>query len=425
MQKQTLLTSPAKKPIEIESKFLSSKERQINWIHASLLILTPVFAIIGLFVTHITLPTLILSVLMYFWTGLGITGGYHRLWSHRAFSANYFIRLALCLGGAGAFEGSAKWWCRNHRAHHRYTDTDKDPYNAKKGFWYAHMGWMLEKQNAKTIGFADITDLQKDSMIVWQHKYYPIIAISIGILLPTFIAGLGWGDWAGGFFYASMWRMVFVHHATFFVNSLAHTFGDKSFSDHHTAFDSFITAILTLGEGYHNYHHEFPSDYRNGIRFWQYDPTKWMIKGLNFLGWTFELKYMSEEEIMKAKMQMAQRNLDEEKARLHYGKKVDHLPLMSWEDIRQMVSETEKQGGVGTCPVIIDGIVHDVKTFVHEHPGGRQTLLNYVGQDVTAIFNGGGVVHNHSKEARKFLVAMKIGILDENSKHEAQKEKGA
>jgi stearoyl-CoA desaturase (delta-9 desaturase) len=388
-----------------ESGFLSSSTKtEINWFHTAMLTGIPAIALYGLFTTTIQLNTFVLAVIMYFWTGLGITAGYHRLWSHRAFQATWIVRFLLCLGGAAAFEGSAKWWCRNHRAHHRYTDTEKDPYNAKRGFFYSHLGWMLTKQKVKDIGFANITDLQKDPMIVWQHRFYLWISLTIGVALPVAIGSL-WGDARGAYFYAVAARVFFVHHATFFVNSLAHTLGDKTFSDLHTAFDSFITAILTLGEGYHNYHHEFPSDYRNGIRVYHYDPTKWLIKGLSLFGLTYNLKCMSEEEIEKARLQMQQRHLDQEKAKISYGKKFDKLPSLSWDDVNKRVTNGEKL-------VVIDNIVHDVASFVHEHPGGRQTLLNYVGTDATEFFEGREGLHTHSKEARKYLFAMRIGSLD-------------
>jgi len=403
---------PAKADIPRDSGFVNTSSGfQINWIHTALLTVTPILAVFGLITTPIRLPTLLWAVLMYFWTGLGITGGYHRLWSHRAYSARYPVRLLLCLGGAAAFEGSIKWWCRNHRAHHRYTDTDKDPYNARRGFWYAHLGWMLQKQNVKQIGYADISDLQRDPMVQWQHKHYAAVSLIVGVVFPSVVAAL-WGDLLGGFFFACMMRTVFVHHATFFVNSLAHTLGDKTFSDLHTAFDSFITAILTLGEGYHNYHHEFPQDYRNGIRFYQYDPTKWFIRALATVGLTYNLKEMGEDEIVKARLQMRQRSLDKELARLQFGKRFDSLPLVSWEQFQSRVA-------AGEMLVVIEGIVHDVKNFVHEHPGGRQTLLNYVGTDATPEFNGRDGVefpfHTHSKEARKYLFAMRVGTIAESA----------
>jgi len=394
------------KDVPKESGFVSTTGKtEINWIHTGMLVGVPIIALIGVFTTTPKIETVIFAIIMYFWTGLGITAGYHRLWSHRAYQASWIVRFLLCIGGAAAFEGSAKWWCRNHRAHHRYTDTDKDRYNAKKGFFYSHLGWMLVKQKVNNIGFADITDLQKDPMIQWQHKYYLHISLGVGVVLPTLIGAL-WGDALGAYFYAVAVRIFFVHHATFFVNSLAHNFGDKTYSDLHTAFDSFITAVLTLGEGYHNYHHEFPSDYRNGIKIYHYDPTKWLIKGLSLFGLTYNLKSMADDEIQKAKLQMKQRELDWERAKVTLGKNFDKLPTISWDQIKTRVAQGEKL-------VVIDNIAHDVSSFVHEHPGGRQTLLNHVGTDATAFFEGlEGKNHKHSKEARAYLYAMRIAKLE-------------
>jgi stearoyl-CoA desaturase (delta-9 desaturase) len=386
--------------------FVATSDQEINWAHTILLTVTPFLALMGLLFVRPKFETVIFTIVMYFWAGLGITGGYHRLWSHRAYSASFPVRLFLCIGGAAAFEGSAKWWCRNHRAHHRYTDTEKDPYNAKNGFWYSHMGWMLVKQNAKKIGYADISDLQKDPMINWQHKYYPYISIGAGIVFPTLFAGLVWGDYLGGYFYAAILKLVIVHHATFCVNSLAHWYGEKSFSDHHTAFDSVVTAVLTLGEGYHNYHHEFPADYRNGIRYFHYDPTKWFIGFLSLFGLTYDLKQIPEDEIKKARIQMAQRAVDHEAATFKFGKEFNKLPVMSFKEFKEKTAQ-------GKSLVILDDIVHDVSSFVHEHPGGRQTLLNWVGTDVTRMFNGeDGSTHVHSKEARKFLGPIRVAKLN-------------
>jgi len=392
-----------------KSAFMSEKDKfEINWVHVAILVVPPSLALYGSFTTALRWETFIWSVLMYFWTGMGITAGYHRLWSHRAFSARWIVRMWLVIGGAAAFEGSAKWWCRNHRAHHRYTDTDKDPYNAKKGFLYSHLGWMVEKQKLNAVGFADISDLHRDSMIMWQHKYYPIISIFFGIVMPTLVGGL-WGDMRGAYFYASMWRMVFVHHATFCVNSLAHWYGDKTFSDFHTAWDSWVTAVLTLGEGYHNYHHEFPSDYRNGIRYYQYDPTKWLIKGLSLFGLTYNLRMMETNEIEKARLQMIQRHIDEDVSRLKFGKGIDHLPSMPWEDLSARINKGEKL-------IVIENVVYDVQSFVDQHPGGRQTLLNVLGKDVTSLFKGVDAEHEHTKEAYKFLAAMRVAVVREDHK---------
>jgi stearoyl-CoA desaturase (delta-9 desaturase) len=388
-----------------ETGFTSWKDgKEINWFHTGLLTITPALAIYGLATTKPAVPTVIFAIFMYFWTGMGITAGYHRLWSHRAYRAHWIVRMMLCLGGAAAFEGSIKWWCRNHRAHHRYTDTDKDPYNARRGFWYSHLGWMLVKQNAKQIGRADITDLQRDPMVDWQHRHYAALALGVGIAFPTLLCWL-WGDVWGGFFFACMMRCVFVHHATFFVNSLAHSFGEKTFSAYHTSFDSLLTAVLTLGEGYHNYHHEFPQDYRNGIRAFHYDPTKWLIATLAWMGLAYDLKTVPEQEIRKAQLQMHQHRLDEHRAALH---RREGLPAMTWTELQRGVSE-------GQQLIVIEGDVYDVAGFVHEHPGGRQTLLAFVGKDCTRLFQGlegsDKVAHEHTRHARGFLDRLRVATL--------------
>jgi stearoyl-CoA desaturase (delta-9 desaturase) len=143
----------------------------------------------------------------------GITAGYHRLWAHRSYNASKPFQYLLALAGAGAVQGSIKWWSRGHRAHHRYTDTDLDPYNAHKGFWYAHVGWMLVKPRRKP-GVADISDLSKNEIVRWQHKYYVYLLLLMGFIVPTVVAGLGWGDWKGGYFYAAAARLLFVHHVS-------------------------------------------------------------------------------------------------------------------------------------------------------------------------------------------------------------------
>jgi hypothetical protein len=141
----------------------------------------------------------------------GITAGYHRLWAHRAYNASKPLQYVLAMAGAGAVEGSIRWWSRGHRAHHRYTDTDLDPYNAHQGFWYSHIGWMLLKPRRKP-GVADISDLSKNEVVRWQHRWYISLLLLFGFVVPTAVPGLFWGDWKGGYFFAATARLVFVHH---------------------------------------------------------------------------------------------------------------------------------------------------------------------------------------------------------------------
>jgi stearoyl-CoA desaturase (Delta-9 desaturase) len=248
---------------------------------------------------------------------------------------------------------------------------------------YAHLGWMILKQNPKRIGRTDITDLNADPLIRAQHKYYGLVVLVMGFLLPAAVAGLAWGDWRGGFYYAGIARLIFVHHATFCVNSLAHWLGDQPFDDRHSPKDHIFTAFVTLGEGYHNYHHSYPSDYRNAIQWWQYDPTKWLIQVMFYLGLASGLKEFSSNEIQKGMLQQQQKKLDQWRAKLDWGIPLDRLPVMEFEEFQEQAK---------TRPLIlVAGVVHDVGAFVKEHPGGVALISSGIGKDMTGAFNGGNL----------------------------------
>lgn len=151
--------------------------------------------------------------------------GYHRLWSHTSYTATPVLQYVLALLGAGSIQGSIRWWSRNHRAHHRYVDTAKDPYSAHLGFMYSHMGWLVFKQNPKRVGRVEVADLNNDAVVTWQHKWFVPIALGMALGLPAAVAGLAWGDWWGGLVYAGIGRLFVVQQATFCVNSLAHWLG--------------------------------------------------------------------------------------------------------------------------------------------------------------------------------------------------------
>ncbi len=177
------------------------------------------------------------------------------------------------------------------------------------------MGWLLWKRDEITeddigplsVNGVDISDLKKDPLLVMQHKYYGIFATSLGLILPMCIAGYFWNDWSGGFFYAAMAKSVVLQHCTFFINSLAHTWGDATYSDQKTPRDSYLVSLFTFGEGYHNFHHEFPYDYRNGLSWFHYDPGKWIIRSLHALGLTWNLKRFPSDLFNKGKLTMKQK----------------------------------------------------------------------------------------------------------------------
>ncbi len=312
--------------------------------------------------------------------------GYHRLWAHRSYSARLPLRIWLAAFGGGAIEDSIRTWSCDHRAHHRWTDTDKDPYSVHKGLLYAHIGWLVFKPDPNNVGFVDVRDLDKDPVVIWQHKHYKEVAVVMGFLLPCCVAGL-WGDWIGGLVYAGIVRMFTVQQSTFCVNSLAHYFGDQTFDDRNSPRDHVLTAFLTAGEGYHNFHHEFPSDYRNAIAWYQFDPTKWSIWLFKQVGLAHNLKEFRRNEIEKGRVQQEQKRLDRKHTQLQLP--LNRLPLIEWDDFEDMV-------GRGNSLVVIAGVVHDIEQFSTAHPGGKELIHSFVGKDATAVFNGG--VHNRKKK---------------------------
>ncbi|KAH7137670.1 hypothetical protein EDB81DRAFT_724730, partial [Dactylonectria macrodidyma] len=374
----------------------------INWLNTTLIIIIPIIGLISAYWVPLRLYTAIWVVIFYFNTSLGITAGYHRLWAHTSYKATTPLKIYLAAAGAGAVEGSIRWWSHGHRAHHRYTDTEKDPYSVRKGLLYSHIGWMVFKQNPKRQGRTDITDLNEDPIVVWQHRNYLKCVIFMAFVLPTIVAGFGWSDWLGGFVYAGILRICFVQQATFCVNSLAHWLGDQPFDDRNSPRDHLITALVTLGEGYHNFHHEFPSDYRNAIEWYQYDPTKWSIWIWKQLGLAYDLKQFRQNEIEKGRVQQMQKKLDQKCATLDWGTPLEQLPVVHWDDF---VADSKN----GKALIAIAGVIHNVLDFIKDHPGGKALISSAIGKDATAIFNGG--VYNHSNAAHNLLSTMRVGVL--------------
>lgn len=245
-------------------------------------------------------PLVALTLVLYVLTTWSITGGYHRLFSHRAYEAHPLLKFIYLFFGTAAFQGSALEWCADHRIHHRHTDTEKDPYNIKQGFWWAHIGWIFYEPGGRNLeDFPE--DLKKEPLFVFQFKHYGILAVICGFGMPTVIGAL-MGYPFGGFLFGGVLRMVLASQSTFLINSYAHTFGRRPYNNRQTARDSFILGVLAMGEGYHNYHHQFASDYRNGVRWYQWDPTKWSIRFFSWIGLTWRLKTIPKVEIIRARV---------------------------------------------------------------------------------------------------------------------------
>ena len=282
---------------------------KIIWLNVFVFLTTFLFAAIAVpyrAITHgFDMAEIVMAVICFIYCGMSITAGYHRLWSHKTYQAHWSLRFIFALGGAFALQNSALHWSSDHRIHHKHVDNnDKDPYSAKMGFWYSHIGWMLrEYQASRYSNYENVRDLQKDKIVMWQHKHYLVLSALMNFGVPL-IFGFINGDIISALLLVGVLRLVLSHHTTFFINSLAHIWGKQTYTDKNTARDNGFLAFFTFGEGYHNFHHIFENDYRNGIRWLQFDPTKWLIKGCEYLNLTSKLRVSPEDKIEKAKLSM-------------------------------------------------------------------------------------------------------------------------
>lgn len=240
------------------------------------------------------------AVVFLYLNGLSITGGYHRLWAHNAYEAHPALKVFFALWGAGALQNSILIWAADHRRHHRHVDdTEKDPYSASRGLWFSHIGWMLRWYVPGEPDFSNAQDLQRDKVVMWQHNNYVALTLLMNLGLPILL-GVALGDVIGTVLLVGLLRLVVNHHVTFFINSLAHFWGSQPYTESNSARDNGFLAFLTYGEGYHNYHHIFQADYRNGIRWWQWDPTKWMIAACSRIGLAKNLNRVPNFKIQRA-----------------------------------------------------------------------------------------------------------------------------
>lgn len=281
---------------------MSSRQKFI-WPNIIFFAITTVFAVAGcpLYIRRfgISVSEILLFVFYLMATGISITAGYHRFFSHATYKANPFIQFLFLFFGAAAFEQTALTWSSQHRDHHRFVDTDRDPYSIKKGFFYAHMGWLIFWEH--DINYENVQDLRKNKLVMHQHVHYYLWAVTAGILTPLFFGALS-GHFLGAFLFSVCLRLTVVYHSTFCINSICHMFGKATYDIYASAKDHWLVAFVTNGEGYHNFHHRFPSDYRNGVRWYQWDPSKWLIALMGRVKLAWDLKRISDYRILEARL---------------------------------------------------------------------------------------------------------------------------
>ena len=285
---------------------MSRLERNAN-IGAAILPFVAFLAAIVLLWNNLVGPSdLAIFAFMYLITGLGITVGYHRMLTHRAFDAPRPVRYTLASLGSMAVQGSVLDWVADHRKHHAFTDEDGDPHSphghgsglagALKGLWYAHMGWLFETQGAATKR-QYAKDLLADPGMRWISRHF-LGFIALGLLLPAALGFALTGTVRGaltGLLWGGFVRVFMVHHVTWSINSVCHFFGRRRFATDDQSTNVFWLAIPTLGESWHHNHHAFPRSAKQGLRWWEIDPSGLIISGLERVGLAYDVVRISPE----------------------------------------------------------------------------------------------------------------------------------
>ena len=337
----------------------TNKRGKYNWNMVILLTMIPLIGVFGtviyIYYNGVVWQEPLMFFVFWFLSGMGITMGYHRLFAHKAYKTNVFVEWLLMIFGSMALENTILKWCADHRVHHTKAETKEDPYSISEGFWHAHIGWIVKNAPEGDRRVRGVRDLKEKSAIKFQNKYYFSIGIIVGFLIPLAI-GFAYGRPIGAFLWAGFLRLTIVHHATFFINSMCHYIGRQTYDFKSTARDSWFVSWFTFGEGYHNYHHKFQWDYRNGVKWFAYDPSKWIIKGLSFFGITYDLKKVNDQVIAQNRVNNIKTQLTEmfgkssDAIKNYYQIKVEKLHVKSeslfvlWSDMEQKYAEQLSKG---------------------------------------------------------------------------------
>jgi stearoyl-CoA desaturase (delta-9 desaturase) len=293
--------------VEVE-KLKRAGERRISivWRNVILFAYLHAAALYGgwLAMTSAKWRTLAFAGLLYLMSALGITAGAHRLWAHRSYKAKLPLRIILAVFNTIAFQDAAMDWARDHRVHHKYSETDADPHNATRGFFFSHVGWLLCRKHPDVIAKGkqiDLSDLKADPVLRFQKKYYLLLMPIACFLVPTMVPWYFWGEsLRNAWFVCALFRYAVVLNVTWLVNSAAHKWGDKPFDLNISPAQNPSVAIFALGEGWHNYHHVFPWDYKTAeLGGYHFNFSTAFIDFFAKIGWAYDLKSVSPEIIEK------------------------------------------------------------------------------------------------------------------------------
>ncbi|XP_074046347.1 LOW QUALITY PROTEIN: stearoyl-CoA desaturase-like [Macrotis lagotis] len=238
----------------------------------------------------------------YLISALGLTAGAHHLWSHRTYKARLPLRIFLTIANTMAFQNDIFGWARDHRVHHKFSETDADPHNASRGFFFSHVGWLLVDRHPDVIEkgrLLDLSDLKAEKLLMFQRRYYKPGILLMCFIFPTFFPWYFWGeDFAHSLFVSTFLRYAAVLHATWLVNSAAHVYGSWPYDKSINPRKNILVALGAAGEGFYNYHHTFPYDYSASEYCWHINFTTFCIDCMCFLGLAYDRKKVSKAAIL-------------------------------------------------------------------------------------------------------------------------------
>lgn len=275
---------------------------QVVWTNIYLMVVLHCLMVWGFYVgLGAKIQSHILYVVVGMCSAVGVTAGAHRLWTHRSYKARLPLKILLMCFDCIAMQNSILVWSRDHRLHHKYTETDADPHNANRGFFFAHVGWLLMLKHPQVLikgRNIDLSDLRRDPIIAFQHRYYLPLCVLFTILIPSVVAWYFWNEQGHiAFLYLFAFRYVISLHCTWFVNSAAHLWGDRPYDKTSMTADNAFVCYAALGEGWHNYHHAFPYDYSTGEWGPKMNVTTCFLDMCAAFGLVYDRRQMSQEGI--------------------------------------------------------------------------------------------------------------------------------
>lgn len=303
--------------------------------------------------TGVTTRALVLFAVLYLARMFAVTAGYHRYFSHRSYKTSRAGQFVLALLCQSTTQKSVLWWAAKHRHHHRHADTEDDVHSPRhRGFWYSHLGWIFSPKHEETQLDA-VPDLTKFPELVWLDRNQKIPAIVLAVLCYLVA---GWPGLVVGFF----WSTVILYHATFAINSLAHVVGKQRYITGDDSRNNWWLAIITLGEGWHNNHHHYMSSTRQGFRWWEFDPTYYVLKALSWTRVVWDLREPP-EAVVRGEQRLGRRAIEKVALQFAASFPVERISAQVRETLSRTPTWDEIQERAGVARAQVETILAELQ----------------------------------------------------------------